>query len=211
VPFLHEDENMNATTAVPAAGLPGPPPKGLHHTGYVTHDAQRTTDFYTRVLRMELINIVVDDAIPSTGDPWPYIHLFFKLGDGSTIAFFECVGLPPPSAVSHPAYAVLTHFAMDAGSRSAVDAWAEHLRGCGVEFIGPVDHGIIYSIYFFDPDGNRLELTASTSDDWQMHQEEALADLRSWSHAKASAQQSGDLGELRAWIHQRRAKHKRHG
>lgn len=184
-------------------------PKGLHHMGYVTHDAALTTDFYTRVLRMELINIVIDDTIPSTGDPWPYIHLFFKFEDDSTIAFFESLGLPKPSKPSHPAYDVFTHFAMDAGSREAVDEWAEHLRDCGVEFIGPIDHGIIYSVYFHDPNGIRLELTATTANDWQMHQDAAMKDLQSWTKTKEDAQRNGgDLSQLRQWIAERRAKHK---
>lgn len=184
-------------------------PKGLHHTGYVTQDAAMTADFYTRVMRMELVNIVVDEKLPSTGDPYPYIHLFFKLGDGSTLAFFESLGVPPPSEPSHPAYTVLTHFAMDVGTREEVDRWAAHLRDCGVDIVGPVDHHIIYSVYFFDPNGIRLEVTATTSDNWQMHQDDALADLRSWTSTKEVVRQAGgDLTALRNWITERRGKHK---
>ena len=47
------------------------PPHMLHHTAYVTHDVAATCDFYTRVLRMKLVSSVIDDAIPSTGDPFP--------------------------------------------------------------------------------------------------------------------------------------------
>ena len=111
------------------------PPQMLHHTAYVTHDVAATCDFYTRVLRMKLVSSVIDDAIPSTGDPFPYIHIFFELADGSTIAFFESLDLPPLEPVSHPAYDIFNHLALNAGSVAAVQEWAKHLTAEGVEFI----------------------------------------------------------------------------
>jgi catechol 2,3-dioxygenase-like lactoylglutathione lyase family enzyme len=48
-----------------------------------------TADFYTRIMGMELASTCFDDKIPSTGDAFPYFHIFFKMQDGSTIAFFR--------------------------------------------------------------------------------------------------------------------------
>ena len=92
-------------SAAPEGGWPGVNaigriPRMLNHVAYVTHDAQATVDFYTGVLGMELVSTVIDDSIPSTGDPFPYFHLFFRMADGSTIAFFESPGLPPAAAHS---------------------------------------------------------------------------------------------------------------
>lgn len=185
------------------------PPRMLHHVAYVTHDVGATVDFYTRVLLMKLVSTVIDDAIPSTGDPFPYIHLFFELDDGSTIAFFESLDLPSPAAPTHPAYAIFNHLALDVGTREAVDHWAEHLRKQGTEFIGPVEHGIIYSIYFHDPNGIRLELTADVVPSWKEHGDQAAIDVEDWIHIKERMARDGDSSVAISWIKERRARHKR--
>ena len=64
-------------------------PAMLSHVAYITRDTAATADFYTRILGMELVNAVLDDSIPSTGEPVPYFHSFFRMSDGSTVAFFE--------------------------------------------------------------------------------------------------------------------------
>jgi catechol 2,3-dioxygenase-like lactoylglutathione lyase family enzyme len=185
-------------------------PRMLHHTAYVTHDAAATIDFYTRVLGMDLVSAVIDDEVPSTGDPWPYVHLFFELGDGSTVAFFEVLGLPAASAPSHPAYEVFNHLALDVGTREEVDLWAEKLRSHGVAFIGPTNHGIIYSIYFHDPNGIRLELTANLDNTWKSHAAKAVEDMRSWNEVKQkSLQAGGDLSAVQEWIRARRREHRK--
>jgi catechol 2,3-dioxygenase-like lactoylglutathione lyase family enzyme len=179
-------------------------PRMLHHSAYVTHDVGATVDFYTRVLRMKLVSSVIDDAIPSTGDPFPYIHLFFELQDGSTIAFFESLDLPPASPASHPAYEIFNHLALDAGSVEAVDEWARHLTAEGIDFIGPVEHGIIYSIYFRDPNGLRLELTADVVGDWKSHGQQAVEDVAIWQRLKEQGTSEGGQQSVVAWIKQRR-------
>ena len=77
-------------------------PGMLSHVAYITHDTEATVAFYTEVLGMELVNAVLDDAIPSTGDPVPYFHSFFRMGDGSTVAFFEAPELPPAAGSDPP-------------------------------------------------------------------------------------------------------------
>lgn len=175
--------STNSTTPLQArpAGLV---PEMLHHAGYVTRDAAKTADFYGRVLGMKFVSTVMDDKVPSTGEAFPYLHLFFELKDGSTIAFFESPNLPDPAAASHPAYRVFDHMALQAASVAEVDTWAQWLRDNGVDVLGPVDHGIIYSVYFHDPDGNRLELTTTTDASWTDHAADAARDLEQWVAAK---------------------------
>lgn len=180
------------------------PPQMLHHTAYVTHDVAATCDFYTRVLRMKLVSSVIDDAIPSTGDPFPYIHIFFEMGDGSTIAFFESLGLPPLAPVTHPAYDIFNHLALNAGSVEAVQQWAEHLTAEGVEYIGPVEHGIITSIYFRDPNNLRLELTADVIPEWKEHGDKATQDVADWQALKERSAREGNHDGVIAWIKERR-------
>jgi catechol 2,3-dioxygenase-like lactoylglutathione lyase family enzyme len=189
--------SKSATTKAP--GLP----KMLHHAAFVTHDTAATVDFYTRVLGLELVSTVIDDRIPSTGDPFPYLHLFFKLGDGSMIAFFESLDLPPAPKSPHPAYDIFNHFAFEVGSIAEVDRWAAHLMAHGVNCVGPTDHGVIYSVYFYDPNGVRLEFTVNTA--WKEHPESAKKDIADWLDQKAKARKAGNTSELVKWIKERRA------
>lgn len=134
---------------------PGLIPVMLNHAAYVTHDVAATADFYTRIMGMELASTVFDESIPSTGDDIPYFHIFFRMQDGSTIAFFEAPGIPQPAKSSHLAYDIFNHIALQAKDRHEVVRWNEWLTSNGVEVVGPTDHkGIILSIYFRCPAGN---------------------------------------------------------
>jgi catechol 2,3-dioxygenase-like lactoylglutathione lyase family enzyme len=166
-------------------------PQMLSHVAYVTSDTAVTVEFYTRILGMELVNAVLDDAIPSTGDPVPYFHSFFRMSDGSTIAFFEAPNLPPPAPPSDPAYGVFQHLALQVRSREEVDRWCGWLRSNGVEVVGPVDHKIIYSIYFHDPNGIRLEITTPLDPGWNDMSAQARQALEEWESVKRAAREAG--------------------
>jgi catechol 2,3-dioxygenase-like lactoylglutathione lyase family enzyme len=166
-------------------------PTMLSHVAYVTHDTAATAQFYSDVLGMELVNAVLDDSIPSTGDPVPYFHSFFRMADGSTVAFFEAPELPPEPAPSHPAYDIFRHLAMQVDTTEEVEVWRDWLVENGVDVLGPVDHKIVYSIYFHDPNGNRLEITAPVDPDWNNRGEQARESLAEWEQVKATARQTG--------------------
>lgn len=166
-------------------------PTMLSHVAYITHDTAATVRFYSDLLGMELVNAVLDDSIPSTGDPVPYFHSFFRMADGSTVAFFEAPELPPEPAPTHPAYDVFRHLALQVDSRDDVDAWREWLVENGVDVLGPVDHKIIYSIYFHDPNGNRLEITTPLDPRWNDMADKARESLEEWEQVKATARESG--------------------
>jgi catechol 2,3-dioxygenase-like lactoylglutathione lyase family enzyme len=178
------------TTSGSLPDRPGKPAM-LSHAAFICADTTKTVEFYSGLLGMELCAAVLDDAIPSTGEPIPYFHSFFRMGDGSTLAFFEAPELPEPSADSHPAYATFRHFAMQVSSTAEVDAWADWLVANGVDVLGPVDHKIIYSIYFRDPDGNRVEITTPTDATWNDNATSAQASLAEWEEVKARAKASG--------------------
>ena len=103
-------------------------PTMLSHVAYITHDTAATVRFYRELLGMELVNAVLDDSIPSTGDPVPYFHSFFRMADGSTVAFFEAPELPPQAPAPHPAYDVFQHLALQVDSKEAVDRLARLAR-----------------------------------------------------------------------------------
>ncbi|MGE4432246.1 MAG: VOC family protein [Sphingobium sp.] len=171
---------------------PGLTPNMLNHAAWVTHDVEATADFYTRIMGMELASTVYDDHVPSTGDAFPYFHIFFRMGDGSTIAFFEAPGLPPRLPAPHPAYDIFDHIALEVSDRATVDRWYEWLVGNGLSVVGPTDHkGLIYSIYFKDPNGLRLEITTPLDKDWNRHTERGNRDLEMWCNTKRTAKEAG--------------------
>jgi catechol 2,3-dioxygenase-like lactoylglutathione lyase family enzyme len=203
---------MSANTTQPAAVQPRRPaqllPLKLHHAASATPDAARTADFYSRILGMEMVHSVMDDRVPSTGQAFPYLHIFFRMADGSTIAFFESPCLPARAPVSHPGYDVFDHFAMAVASKDEVDRWHRWLLDHGVEVVGPTDHGIIYSVYFHDPDGRRLELTTNLDESWSDQAAQARLDLDAWQATKQAALAAGaDAGAALTALIQSRKGH----
>lgn len=179
------------TTPTPGGSIDAYAPIRLSHLAYVTTDTRATVDFYTEVMQMPLVEAVMHERVPSTGDPFPYVHFFFRMQDGSTVAFFEAVGLPERSAPSHRAYDTFDHLALEVGTTEDVDQWYERLTGRGLQVIGPVDHGIIYSIYFHDPNGIRLEITTPLVPDWNDRPAVARDIVDRWLSAKDEAASSG--------------------
>lgn len=167
-------------------------PAKLSHLAWVTADAAATAAFYTNVMRMQLVTAVVHERIPSTGDTMPYLHVFFRMQDGSTIAFFEVPDLPDRPPVAHPAYNVFDHLALEVATPAEVDAWHRWLLSKGIDVMGPVDHTIIYSVYFLDPNGIRLEITAPLVDNWNDRPEQAQRTLDAWVRTKAEAAANGE-------------------
>jgi catechol 2,3-dioxygenase-like lactoylglutathione lyase family enzyme len=190
---------MTTTPAVTSAraAVDAHAPVRLSHLAYVTHDTAATVDFYTRIMRMPLIEAVMHERVPSTGDLYPYVHFFFRMQDGSTIAFFEAIGLPERAEPSHPAYDTFDHLALEVASTADVDEWQAWLVGKGVDVLGPVDHTIIYSIYFHDPNGIRLEITTPLVADWNDRPAEAErvvgAFVRAKDDARAGGRPAGDV------------------
>ena len=187
-----KERKANRPAPLGGALAQGLTPRMLNHLGYVTHDVAATADFYTRILGMELASTIFDDQVPSTGEDFPYFHIFFRMADGSTIAFFECTDLPPPAKSTHPAYDTFNHAALQVGSQKELRRWYDWLKQNGVEVLGPVHHkGIIESIYFHDPNGIRLELTIPLDKEWNRHTRQGYADLELWVETKERAKREG--------------------
>lgn len=134
-------------------------PKGLNHVAYVTKDTAATTRFYTEVLGMKLVGHAIDDSVGSTGEKSRFLHTFFEMGDGSCIAFFEIEGQQHDHHDT-PLPRWAAHLALSVDSMEELRAAHQRLLDEGVEVRGVIDHeGVWNSIYFFDPNGVRLELT----------------------------------------------------
>jgi glyoxylase I family protein len=146
----------------------------IHHVAYRCHDAAATVAFYQRVLGMTFKIAFAENQVPSTKEPHPYMHVFLEVGMGNVLAFFELPTQPPMGRDTHtPAW--VQHIAFEVDSRETLQRAAAHIRDCGVEVLGPVDHGLFESIYFFDPNGHRLELAVNTGSAALQQRAESIA------------------------------------
>ncbi|HLL19974.1 MAG TPA: VOC family protein [Rubrivivax sp.] len=179
------------------------PIAGLHHFAWRCRDCEETRHFYEDILGLPLVHVIRSDTVPSTGEHCPYVHIFFRMQDGSCLAFFDLgddvKALPSPNT---PAW--VNHIALRVGSVDDLVQAKQKLQAAGVEVLGITDHHIIASIYFFDPNGIRLELTTPTVSQSTMdaHAQRAHAQLAAWSREKAerrgaAAAPAADLGAAR--------------
>lgn len=158
-----------------------PPIARLNHFAWRCRDAEETRHFYEDILGLPLVHTIEADNVPSTGEHAPYFHLFFQMADGSCIAFFDLADgrgyTPHPD---NPRW--VNHFAMEVASYDDVLSAKARLEEAGVEVIGPTDHGFIRSIYFFDPNDLRLEITCrmDTPAETKKHADRAHDHLKRW-------------------------------
>ncbi len=170
------------------------PVRGLHHFAYRCRDAEETRQFYEDVLGLPLAHIIQEDHVPSTGAYCPYVHIFFEMADGSFIAFFD-LGDDLASDPSPNTPSWVNHLALRVDSLEKVQQAKQRLEAAGIDVVGVTDHGFINSIYFFDPNGIRLELTVQMHD--TQHDPAALrktrARLDDWTARKEALRASGQI------------------
>jgi glyoxylase I family protein len=131
----------------------------LHHVAYRCISATETVEFYSKVIGLPFAHAVTADFVPSTKEYSPHLHIFFEMADGSYIAFFEVPkSLPAQKDPNTPEW--VQHLALEVIDEAALLEGKKRLQAHGVDVIGPIDHGICKSIYFFDPSGHRLEMAA---------------------------------------------------
>jgi len=158
------------------------PIHGLHHFAYRCKDAEETRRFYEDVLGLPLYHIIQSDHVPSTGEYCPYTHIFFRMRDGSCIAFFD-LGDDVAAEKSPNTPDWVNHIALRVDTVDELEQVKARLKAHGHEVIGVTDHEIFKSIYFFDPNGIRVELTAQLASEMQMQEESktARARLDAWT------------------------------
>ncbi|WP_315122492.1 VOC family protein [Comamonas antarctica] len=156
---------------------PAAPVQQLHHFAYKARDAEETRHFYEDILGLPLYHIIQSDYVPSTGEYCPYTHFFFRLQDGSFIAFFD-LGDDVAAAPSPNTPAWVNHIAFRVNTVEELENTKLRLQAHGIEVLGVTDHHIFKSIYFFDPNGIRLELSAQLADAVQMEKDSTTAHAR---------------------------------
>ena len=171
--------------------------KRIHHVAYRCKDAKETVAFYERVRDMEFPIAFAEDRVPSTNEPDPYMHVFLDAGMGNVLAFFELPTREPMDRDRNTPEWV-QHIAFEVEDYDALLAAKTHIEAEGVDVIGPTNHGIFQSIYFFDPNGHRLELVANTRTDEQVEELRRVAPamLEEWSQTKKAPRHAAWLHEL---------------
>ena len=168
----------------------------IHHAAYRCKDAKETVEWYARNLNMDFVLAIAEDLVPSTKAPDPYMHIFLDAGGGNVLAFFELPNSPEMGRDENtPAW--VQHMAFEVDSMETLLAAKAKLEANGVEVLGPTNHTIFKSIYFFDPNGHRLELATNTGtpEMYKTLDEVKWDMLNEWSQTKRAPKHA-------AWMHE---------
>ena len=172
--------------------------KKIHHVAYRCKDAKETVEWYTKNLNMDFVLAIAEDHVPSTKAPDPYMHIFLDAGNDNVLAFFELPTQPEMGRDENTPKWV-QHIALKVKDVETLKAYRAHLEANGIDVLGITDHSLFHSIYFFDPNGHRVELAAPDPEEqaklkrldevkWDM--------LEEWSQTKRAPKHA-------AWMHEK--------
>ena len=128
---------------------------GLHHNAYRCRNSEETRKFYEDFLGLPLAGTLEINETKS-GRPTSTLHTFYRMGDGSYLAYFEAPDMPFEFKVQHD---FDLHIALEVDLPTLHQMLAKG-KAAGMEVRGVSEHGFIHSIYFRDPNGYVIELTA---------------------------------------------------
>jgi catechol 2,3-dioxygenase-like lactoylglutathione lyase family enzyme len=153
----------------------------LHHAAYRCRDSEQTRQFYEDFLHLELVESLYIRETKS-GRTTSLLHTFYRLDDGSHIAFFEAPDAPFEFKTQHD---FDLHIALEVAP-DVLDTMLRKGRAANIESRGVSDHGFVRSIYFRDPNGYVVELCARQPIDAASIStpREARVVLDSWTAAK---------------------------
>jgi len=170
----------------------------IHHVAYRCKDAKETVEWYKKMLNMDYTLAFAENHVPSTHEPDPYMHIFLDAGMGNVLAFFELPTKPEMGRDENTPEWV-QHLALKVKDRETLIEYKEHLEASGVEVLGVTDHSVFHSIYFFDPNGHRIELAYNDPGSGEMVAKAAKvkeAMLEEWSKTKRAPRHA-------AWLHEK--------
>ena len=129
--------------------------KGLHHNAYRCRNSEETRRFYEDFLGLPLAgSLEINET--KTGRETSVLHTFYRLGDGSYLAFFEVPDMPFEFKTQHD---FDLHIALEVET-AELEPMLAKARAAGMEGRGIADHHFVASIYLRDPNGYVIELTA---------------------------------------------------
>ncbi len=169
----------------------------IHHVAYRCKDAKETVNWYVDNLKMDFVLAIAENHVPSTKEPDPYMHVFLDAGNNNVLAFFE---LPTKAEMGRdpntPEW--VQHIAFKVKDRETLLKYRKHLENNGIDVLGVTDHSIFHSIYFFDPNGHRIELACpdpSEQEKLKRLDEVKWDMLEEWSKTKRAPTHA-------AWLHE---------
>jgi catechol 2,3-dioxygenase-like lactoylglutathione lyase family enzyme len=157
----------------------------LHHNAYRCRDSEQTRQFYEDFLGLPLAG-TLEITQTKTGRNTGVLHTFYRLDDGSYLAFFEAPDMPFDFKDQHD---FDLHIALEVGAPALPEMLAK-AKAQGIDTRGPSDHEFIDSIYFRDPNGYVIELCAKRANHDAMMDPAtngAREKLRRWMAAKSPA------------------------
>ena len=133
-------------------------PNNIHHQAFLCRDAEQTRWFYEDIMGFKLVAALDFESSPGSGEPLEYMHLFFEMGNGDHIAFFDI-----PDDVDEEKFGYTSgfdqHIAFEVNTLEELESWKKHLNDKLGWASDPIDHDFVHSIYFYDPNGLALEIT----------------------------------------------------
>jgi|TARA_R110000772_G_scaffold63457_4_gene142095 catechol 2,3-dioxygenase-like lactoylglutathione lyase family enzyme len=158
---------------------------GLHHNAYRCRDSEETRMFYEGFLGLPLVH-AFEIVQTKTGRETRVLHSFYQMQDGSCLAFFEVPSSPFDFKDQHD---FDLHIALLVDRQTLLKMF-ELGKAQGRETRGIADHGFIESIYFRDPNGYVIELTAPTQQAGAIlskGKQDARGVLSNWQATKPAA------------------------
>ncbi len=158
--------------------------KGLHHNAYRCRNSEETRSFYEDFLGLPLAG-TLEIKETKSGRATDALHTFYELDDGSYLAFFEAPDQPFEFKTQHD-YDL--HIALEVEPAALHEMLAKG-KAAGIETRGIADHGFLDSIYFRDPNGYVIELTAKRD-----NHDEAMDPATNGARQKLDAWQARKAG-----------------
>lgn len=164
----HQAPHLTLYRATGAKPSPGLHPNGVNHLALSTADMKGQLTFFAEVLGCPTRALYWMHGVPDT------FHGFVELAGDSYIAFVQAPGNPtePQWGVTHSGNAgdpvtagTMQHVALNVDSIDEVLAMRDRIRSNGIQVMGPIDHGMIQSIYFAGPEGLSLEVCCGSDID----------------------------------------------
>ena len=166
--------------------------KGLHHSAYRCRDSEETRRFYEGFLGLPLVN-TLEIRETKSGRKTETLHTFYRMEDGSCLAFFEAPDMPFEFKDQHD---FDLHIALEV-DRPTLDAMFAKGKAGGMETRGISNHGFIDSIYFRDRNGYMIELTCKREGHdvaLDPARNEAHAKFERWQAEKRRTSSAADVG-----------------
>jgi catechol 2,3-dioxygenase-like lactoylglutathione lyase family enzyme len=148
--------------------------RGLHHNAYRCRDSEETRRFYEEFLGLPLAD-AFEIRQTKSGRDTQVLHSFYRMADGSFLAFFEAPGSPFEFKAQHD---FDLHIALEVDETTLHALFAKG-KAQGIDTRGISDHGFVRSIYFRDPNGYVIELTTKSAQHDKM-----MADAAPRAHEK---------------------------